>query len=157
MATPSKRLPGAVEYMLPNLQWPDNYNQESDKNGHYNCIAWALGVTTVRYWPNTRSYSWPSDVPNEETPEAFVQFFATKGYERCNTSDLEDGFERTAIYTHGTEVLHAAKQKPSGRWTSKLGHKGEDIEHHSLRDIEGGLIWYWDYGSATIFMRRPYG
>jgi hypothetical protein len=43
---------------------------------------------------------------------------------------------------------HAARQLPSGRWTSKIGVL-EDIEH-SLRDLEGD-----EYGTATVLMKRP--
>jgi hypothetical protein len=44
--------------------------------------------------------------------------------------------------------LHAARQLPSGRWTSKLGEL-EDIEH-GLRDLEGDA-----YGTVVLIMKRP--
>jgi hypothetical protein len=43
---------------------------------------------------------------------------------------------------------HAARQLPTGKWTSKLG-KAEDIEHDSPDDVAGGI-----YGEVVLFMRR---
>ena len=71
----------------------------------------------------------------------------------CDDVDSEPGFERVAIYAVGNEPnlspQHAARQLPSGRWTSKLGD-WEDIEHHELRDVESP-----DYGRVVHVMRRP--
>ena len=155
MATPSKRLPLNIEARLPNLHWPDDYTKESERDRRYNCIAWASGSNTVRYWPKVRGYRWPENISQAETPEAFTQFFSIQGYEACHIPDLEAGFEKIAIYTSGNDVLHAAKQLTSGHWISKLGEQ-EDIEHKSLQNIEGGN-GLWDYGQASIFMRRPHG
>ena len=152
MVTPSRRLPLNIEVRLPNLRWPDNYTQESSKDRRYNCIAWASDINTLRFWPNVRGYRWPDGIPKDETPEAFIQFFARQGYEVCLTPDTEDRFDKIAIYTDSSGVIHAAKQRPSGHWASKLG-ENEDIEHHSLQSIEGGT-GQWNYGRASIFMRR---
>jgi len=43
--------------------------------------------------------------------------------------------------------LHAARQLPEGRWTSKLGEL-EDIEH-ALHDLTGTV-----YGSVVLVMKR---
>jgi hypothetical protein len=45
-------------------------------------------------------------------------------------------------------LLHAARQLPGGRWTSKLGAL-EDIEH-ALQDLVGT-----EYGSVVQVMKRP--
>ena len=47
-----------------------------------------------------------------------------------------------------SEPKHAARQLPSGRWTSKLGFL-EDIEH-ALHDLEGT-----EYGAVVLVMKRP--
>ena len=54
-------------------------------------------------------------------------------------ADLEPGVEKVAIYAdeHG-EPQHAARQLPSGNWTSKIGSL-EDIEHNTLRAVEGPM------------------
>jgi hypothetical protein len=69
------------------------------------------------------------------------------GFERCNNGDLEDGYEKIAIYTKGRKFCHVARQVPDGRWESKLGTLDDVI--HGLEAVEGQL-----YGAATIFMRR---
>ena len=45
---------------------------------------------------------------------------------------------------------HAARQMPSGRWTSKLGFR-EDIEH-DLHAVSGDL-----YGTVVLLLKRPRG
>lgn len=64
-------------------------------------------------------------------------------------ASLEQGFEKVALYGSGAEYTHAARQLPSGKWTSKLG-KAEDIEHDTPEDVAGGL-----YGELIEIMTRP--
>jgi hypothetical protein len=52
------------------------------------------------------------------------------------------------LYGYGFVYTHAARQLPSGKWTSKLG-KGEDIEHDSPYDVGGGV-----YGEVMQVMKR---
>jgi hypothetical protein len=67
----------------------------------------------------------------------------------CEGDELEAGFEKIALFANNQGIpLHAARQLPSGRWTSKLGEL-EDIEH-TLRDLEGE-----EYGSVALVMKRP--
>jgi len=94
-------------------------------------------------------YYWPPGVQREQTLEAFFAAFQTKGYERCDDSSLEIGFEKLAIYaTPDGTPTHAARQLPNGKWTSKLGDL-EDIEHDALESISGP-----EYGSAVAYMVR---
>jgi len=61
---------------------------------------------------------------------------------------IEDGWEKIAIFADEQgEPLHAARQLPSGRWTSKLG-ADVDIEH-DLAALEGDL-----YGKVACFLKR---
>ncbi len=137
---------------FPNLL-AGEYRKTSDESDEYNCIAWAAGDTTRWWWPRPqgrRDY-WPKEAPNEVTVEAFVVAFRLQGYEPCDTGDLEDQYEKVAIYigSHG-KPTHAAIQRPNGIWSSKLGD-WEDIEH-KLNGVEGP-----DYGRAAVFLRRPLG
>jgi len=71
------------------------------------------------------------------------------GYATCDSHAVESAFEKVAIFVDaGGEPTHAARQLPSGRWTSKLGTL-EDIEHdlHALEDSR--------YGSVALIMKRP--
>ena len=56
---------------------------------------------------------------------------------------------RWASYCSGFTYTHAARQLPTGKWTSKLG-KGKDIEHDTPEDVAGGL-----YGELQEIMKRP--
>ena len=125
----------------------------SPRSRDYNCIAWAAGDTAVWWWPDpdpdNDAIHWPAGVPREETRAAFVAAFATPGYQPCPTEDQEPGWEKVALFAGPDDVpTHAARQLPSGRWTSKLGFL-EDIEH-ALHDLEG--VWY---GTVVQVLKRP--
>lgn len=49
----------------------------------------------------------------------------------------------------GGEAQHAARQLPTGAWTSKIGNL-EDIEHAELDALAGPL-----YGSPAVVLSRP--
>jgi hypothetical protein len=122
----------------------------SPRTRFYNCIAWAAGETHRKWWPDKMKVEyWPEGVPREATLAAFVAAYATLGYQICENGDFEADFEKIAVFTKpaGTPT-HAARQLPSGTWTSKLGDE-EDIEHE-LRGVEGAR-----YGSVRQFMKRP--
>jgi len=116
----------------------------------YNCIAWAAGDDARQWWPDALGFGyWPPDIPRAETVEAFVLAYQTLGYQVCTTGDLEDGYEKIALYAVGnTNPTHAARQLPNGKWTSKCGDL-DDIEHE-LDGLVGD-----SYGAVVSFMRRP--
>ena len=80
--------------------------------------------------------------------DAFVQAFRTLGYEPCAGADLEEGFEKVAIFALNGVPTHASRQLPSGRWSSKLGVE-QDIEH----EVEG--LVGTEYGDVGILLKRP--
>lgn len=119
----------------------------------YNCIAWAAGDVAAWWWPDADADNdaihWPPDVLCEETLAAFVAAFATLGYEPCEREAPEAGYEKVALFAGPDGVpTHAARQLPSGRWTSKLGFL-EDIEHE-LHNLDGEL-----YGAVVLVLKRP--
>ncbi len=74
-------------------------------------------------------YYWVEGVTDELTMSAFIEAYQTLGYELCDNYQLESGFEKIAIYAiDDGEPIHAARQLPTGKWTSKLG-RWEDIRH----------------------------
>lgn len=122
----------------------------SPKTPFYNCIAWAFGDDTKWFWPDAKNqYYWPSEIPREETLEAFISLFALIGYQICTDDSVENDFEKIAIFSKNDKVSHAARQLPDGFWTSKLGVM-QDISH-SIFSMNDGF-----YGSAVVFMRRSY-
>lgn len=135
---------------FPNLN-SSNHSIESPPTTSYNCIAWAAGDNSSWWWPN-EDYFWPSGVPLEETPDAFIQAYKTLGYEVCEDGTLENGFEKIVIYGHSGSIIkptHAARQLPNGKWASKLG-ADVDIYHNEPSSVSGLF-----YGSPIIFMKRP--
>ena len=99
--------------------------------------------------PEAEEVFWPSGVARAETLPAFRDAFASLGYSDCSGEDLEPGFEKIAVFANDQGVpMHAARQLPEGRWTSKLGEL-EDIEH-VLQDLEET-----EYGSVVLVMKRP--
>jgi hypothetical protein len=55
---------------------------------------------------------------------------------------------RIVLYIKDGKPTHAARQLPTGKWTSKLG-SDIDIEHDYPEVLNGQ-----DYGIASIFMKR---
>jgi len=129
---------------FPSLNW-NTFVEKSKATLQYNCIAFALNDTSRRWWPGIDGEYWPSEeegVAQEATLEAFIAAFGTRGYARCDTCVLEEGFEKIAIY------VDPATQLPDGKWESKLG-RGIDIQHDSLDDLAGPT-----YGRAVCFLKR---
>jgi len=119
--------------LFPNLKISP-WKVTSSKAATYNCIGWAMQETR-NWWPIY--YYWPPGAERTESVAACRQAFESRGFEACQSSDLEPGFVKVAIYAQGYELTHAARQLPSGTWTSKLGlledigrvhplHLGED-------------------------------
>lgn len=128
------------------------YEITSDYDAKYNCAAFAAGETDVWWEPIRPDGYWPPDAPHEFTIEAYATAYRSVGFEICESSNSEPGFEKLALYGEDGEFVHAALQLPSGRWTSKLG-RSEDIEHDTLEQLEGkGKD---EYGFVVAFMKRP--
>jgi len=139
------------EELFPRLGG-SGYDVTSRQEDTYNCIAWAAGATgNARWWwpfGDPHKTYWPEGVPRQETLEAFQQLFESLGYAVCDRAELEPGYEKVALFADEQDLpLHAARQLPGGRWTSKLGVL-EDIEH-ALQDLVGT-----EYGSVVRVMKR---
>jgi hypothetical protein len=130
------------------------YQLTSPADKKYNCIAYAAGDNHRWWWPlpeDSEEVYWPPGVARVETLAAFRDAFASLGYVECGGDELELGFERIALFARKADLaMHAARQRPDGRWTSKLGEL-EDIDH-VLRDLEGE-----EYGSVAMVMKRTAG
>lgn len=122
-----------------------NHAITSKPDTEYNCIAYAAGDQT-EWWTHQPGYKWPA----RRTPliEGLVAVFESLGFERCESSALEPGYEKVVLYAKGGLWKHAARQTPQGKWSSKLGPE-EDIRH----DTPESLCGDW-YGTVYCFMRR---
>lgn len=141
-----------LEHEFPNLA-TSSYSIQSPATPRYNCIAWAAGDDRHWWQPpsfwNLGGYYWPQGASTAPTIASYVEAFATRGYVPCESSDLEPGFEKIALYIGADQSpLHAARQLPNGRWSSKLG-KAQDIEHDTLDALAGTM-----YGEPTLFFRK---
>lgn len=142
--------------IFPGLSDDDNFNITSDEDIKYNCIAWAFGLYKDRWMQfDTKPrfdgvwYWWPKGVDVSPSVFAYIEAFKSKGFELCDSFDLEVGYVKIALYVErGTEnCTHASRQKINGIWMSKLG-RWHDIEHGSPFSIQGDA-----YGDVYCFMR----
>jgi hypothetical protein len=136
----------SLQHLLPRLT-ADNYRETSPASWKDNCIAWAAGVTDSWWWPSPGRY-WPPDIPREETIAAFLAALGTLGYAAVATPDSESEVEKGALYATGETPTHAARQLPTGVWTSKLG-PSLDIEHLTPEVVAGGF-----YGEVFAIVGR---
>lgn len=138
-----------LEELFPNLA-ASGWHLASEPTSQYNCVAFRLHDTR-QWWQRVaiRGYYWPPGVRQDESVESWVEVYEIHGFRRCDNADLEQGFEKVAIYVRDGEPEHIARQLESGVWTSKLGEY-EDIEHNTLEGLMGE-----SYGRAEIIMKRP--
>jgi len=138
------------------------FEKTSNSTPKYNCIAYAAEETHRKWWPVPYAMVgsdvyWPEGVSKVCSRKNFVLAFETLGYKPCENVEIEDGYEKVAIYvtakaSPGTlkgVPLHIAKQLPSGEWTSKLGDF-IDIRHKTLEGMEGKK-----YGVVKQILKRP--
>ena len=133
---------------FPNLKPASLSGTFSPFDFGYNCFAWAASVTTCRWDPTTDDGYWPTNVA-ELTVPAIIAAYASVGYEPCDNSNIEEGFEKIAIYVNAMDKpTHAARQLRNGLWTTKFGDF-EDVTHIDLKCLNGPI-----YGRPRIFLRR---
>lgn len=150
-----KRPEEIIVSSFPKLATDTAFKITSPRDPNYNCIAWSTVRNDVHIWPCAQKIDgvyWPDNLPCDTKLDTFVQLYASLGYEACKDHFFEEGFQKIAIYEHPAtgQVTHAARQKPDGYWTSKLGTGPEDIQHGDPFTIENKV-----YGLAVAFMRRP--
>lgn len=146
-----ERLSKEDEDCFPNLH-AVGYRVTSPKDVKYNCFAYAAGEMHRKWDPSMipiPGYFWPKGVERNYDPETVLHAFESVGFVQCESSDLEEGFEKIAIYYKDKEATHAARQDATGAWLSKLGNE-EDIKHKHPHCFGGSI-----YGEVIFFMKRP--
>jgi hypothetical protein len=122
----------------------------------YNCHAWGVCESRVRWEPTPDDY-WPPSLRTGDVVDYsldnFIRAYRHVGFQECAHGSYEFGFQKIAIYSeqiYGEEwPQHTARQTFFGRgWLSKLGH-WEDIRHDAPQDLEGQA-----YGRVVRYMRR---
>lgn len=140
----------AILSIFPNLT-DSKWVITSPEDYRYNCIAWAAGDTRNWWQPSTqKGFYWPHD-NKQPTLESYIKTFTIHGYSPCESDESEEGYEKVALYVDEFGMpSHAARQKESGAWTSKLGEL-EDVEHDTLHALEGDT----GYGKVARILKRP--
>ena len=141
-------MPRSLEKIFPNLA-DSGYEITQEPSSVYNCIAWALGISTQKWDCNDLNAYWPPSIPRNDRIETIMQLFALEDYSLCDSHEFEPGYEKIAIYAFVGQFTHVAKQLEDGRWTSKLGDR-EAITHPSPDNLNESI-----YGFVHCIMRRP--
>jgi hypothetical protein len=90
------------------------YRITSPVSRAYNCFGWAAGESD-RWWNPIQlenPYHWIDGVPAELTLAAFTQAYGTLGFETCESSELEAGFEKIALCATPKNSSKFALQNP---------------------------------------------
>ncbi|MDP7728485.1 hypothetical protein [Mycobacterium sp. TY813] len=101
-----------------------NYRILLPETDRYNCMAWAAGDQT-RWWHpfvDRGHCYWPL-ADNMHAMTNYIAAFETVGYRLCaHDPSPEPGIEMIALYKWPDidGCSHAARQLPSGVWTSKV-------------------------------------
>ena len=142
--------------LFPDLQQDAGFKITSYEDINYNCIAWALLYTNR--WvqpPNTYygldgvHYFWPDGINKTNDIGSLVELFELKGYTVCNSAVHEVGYRKVALYCDTkNRMTHAARQLPSGLWTSKIG-QDHDIAHTKPEGVENN-----SYGKVAFIMKK---
>ena len=129
-----------------------NHKITSPRTSEYNCFAWAAEEND-RWWSpseDLEEYYWLDGAPKELSLDGITETYRLLGYEPCESSEIEEYFQKIAIYMKDGKPCHAARQLSNGKWTSKLGG-WEDIEHE-LIGLEG--IGEHEYGYVEQILKR---
>ena len=136
-----------VNRLLPDLEEGVSFEFTSEVDYNYNCLSWALSCNT-RPFENAKGAFWPwKDIP-DDTAEGWAQVCQTHGFTPTENSDFSAGYEKIAILRDEEGDLHAARQDRNGKWKSKLGDIGPDIDHDGLAPLESA------YGKVVRVLQR---
>jgi len=113
----------------------------------YNCIAWAFKDNRRHWWPNQKTSYWPLDASGKSVAQAFEEWFLLDGWAETESHELEEGYEKVALYVKDGQPTHAARQLDSGLWSSKLGSHVDLV--HALEELEGPV-----YGELSKIYRK---
>lgn len=142
--------------MFPGLKQDGGFRITSPCDFDYNCIAWSLCRNEIIRWPFPKKYDildgieyWPDGLPRNEYPDTFLEMYRLSGFELCDNINYEPQYVKVVVYTNAdNKVTHAARQLPSGLWTSKLGQMN-DIQHSTPYSLEGNI-----YGKVKYVLKK---
>ena len=130
----------------------NDFKVTSPKDKKYNCMAWAAMRDKMNWWEPRKEAGccWPKGAPFDVGYQSFIKVFELLGYVKCETPDLEEGFEKVAVFKDLFNWFsHASHQREDGTWTSKLG-PFQDIQHWGNEKVQT-----FDYGDVIEILKRP--
>ena len=110
-----------LERLLPNLVG-SGYEITGQASDEYNCIAWALGISTQRWAYDRPEDYWPPSLPRDKHIWTLMRLFGGEGFSLCEDDAPEPGYEKIALYAFAGQFTHVSRQLEDGRWTSKVGN-----------------------------------
>jgi hypothetical protein len=134
-----------VQKCFPGLVEGVSFEFTSKVDYNYNCLSWALSIDYVPL-ENYKGAFWTwKDIP-DNTADGWVKVCEIHGFTLIENADTAfvPGYEKIAIFEQSNEEgdedgdgrLHAARQDRNGKWKSKLGDMGPDIDHNELAPLE---------------------
>lgn len=141
-----------VKKIFPMLKEDVSFEYTSPIDYNYNCLSWALSCNTMPF-DKAKGAFWPW-AASPDTAEGWAEVCKIHGFQPAENGDFEVGYEKIAIFRDDETDdpdepnLHAARQDRTGRWKSKLGDLGPDIDHDKLTDLESG------YGKVALYLKR---
>lgn len=107
-----------IELSFPMLLRGVNFDQASDEDFNYNCLAFAVGDKS-NWWdpPGRYGHYWPPGFSEDATVETVARIIALHGYVVEAERGATPKTDSVAIYAKAGEWTHFAKFA-CGRWTS---------------------------------------
>jgi len=136
-----------VQKYFPDLQEGVSLEFTSPVDYNYNCLSWALGCSTKPF-ENAKGafWAWPN-IP-DDTADGWSRVCQIHGFSVTPTAEFEPGYEKIAILENDEGDLHATRSDRNGKWKSKLGDSGPDIDHTGLDGLKHA------YGKVVVVLRR---
>lgn len=114
----------------------------------YNCIAWAMGTQMIWVDHNIAvGHWWPEGIPREDSYVALAEAFRSVGFTDCKDSEMEEGYDKVALYGLNGHWLHASRIWDTGHEHSKFGCNHDGI--HPSNCFQGTM-----YGEIYMYMKR---
>jgi hypothetical protein len=126
-----------VQKLLPGLVEGESLEFTSPVDFNYNCLSWALSINH-HLLDEVCGGFWPWQHIPSDTADGWAEVCKYHGFILTEGVDVTfvPGYEKIAIFEDSDGDLHACRQAQNGRWKSKLGSNGPDIDHDGLTALE---------------------
>ena len=125
-----------------------NFKLTSPATYQYNCIAYALGMSDRWVDHIDIPWHWWPPVEKGDSVSHLMEAFRYFGFEECGLDDeIDDTYDKIAIYEISDDWTHAAKVVANGIYHSKFGSSYDGT--HS-----NGNVLSAQYGNVSVIMRR---